>query len=56
MDGQNAEVVVVDVKMPFWSMVMFMVKWAIASIPAILILVVLAVIIAGLLGGMFGGN
>lgn len=34
------ETVVVDVKMPFWSMVVFMVKWAIAAIPALIILIV----------------
>lgn len=31
-------VVVTDVRMPFWSMVTFMVKWALASIPAVIIL------------------
>jgi hypothetical protein len=55
VDTQNSEVVVVDVRMPFWSMVVFMVKWSIAAIPAIIILVVLVAIIAGVLGGMFGG-
>ena len=35
-------VVVVDVQMRFWSMVVFMVKWALASIPALVILGVLA--------------
>jgi hypothetical protein len=35
------EVVVTDIRMPFISMVMFMVKWAIASIPAMVILLVL---------------
>jgi hypothetical protein len=38
MEAQNAEVVVADIKMPFWSMITFMVKWVIASIPAFLIL------------------
>jgi hypothetical protein len=56
MDAQKAEVVVVDVKMPFWSMVTFMVKWAIAAIPAILILVVLGAMLAGLVVGMFSGR
>ena len=32
------EVVVTDVRMSFASMVVFMVKWAIANIPAIIIL------------------
>jgi hypothetical protein len=31
-------VIVTNIKMPFWSMVVFMIKWAIASIPAIIIL------------------
>jgi hypothetical protein len=53
MEAQNAEVVVIDIKMPFWSMVAFMVKWVIASIPAILILVVLGVMLSGFLGGIF---
>lgn len=48
-------VVVVDVKMPFLSMVTFMVKWAIASIPAIIILLVLGAMAAAVLGGIFGG-
>lgn len=35
-------VVVADIDMPFGSMVRFMVKWAIATIPAMLILGILA--------------
>ncbi|SHM76745.1 hypothetical protein SAMN05216288_4245 [Pseudomonas punonensis] len=38
-----APVVIIDVNMRFWSMVAFMVKWAIASIPALLIIMVLLV-------------
>ena len=37
-------IVVTDIHMPFWSMVIFMVKWALASIPAIIILTVIAVL------------
>jgi hypothetical protein len=37
------EIVVTDIHMPFFSMVNFMVKWAIASIPAMIILFVLGV-------------
>lgn len=47
-------VVVVDVKMPFLSMVIFMVKWAIASIPAIIILFVIAMMLAWVLNGFYG--
>lgn len=35
------EVVVSDIKMPLGSMVVFMVKWAIAAIPALIILALL---------------
>ena len=43
------EVVVTDVKMSFSSMVVFMVKWAIATIPAIIILTAVGSITLGLL-------
>jgi len=55
MDSQNNEVTVVDIKMSFWSMVVFMVKWVLASIPAIMILLFLGAMTAGLLGGFLGG-
>lgn len=42
MNEVQQQVVVVDVRMRFWSMVVFMVKLAIASIPAVLILYLLA--------------
>jgi len=44
------KVVVVDVNIPFGSMVGLMVKWAIATIPAFLILYFLAVTVIELLG------
>ena len=43
-----AAVTVIDVQMPFWSMVVFMVKWAIAAIPAVLILVIVGVGLAAI--------
>jgi hypothetical protein len=49
--GSN-DVAVVDIKMPFWSMVFFMVKWAIASIPAIIILVIVGSVFFGVLTGI----
>lgn len=41
-NAARQEVVVTDVHMSFGSMITFMVKWAIASIPALLILMLLA--------------
>ena len=51
------QVVVTDIRMPFWSMVTFMVKWVIASIPAFLILGVLWVVLMAVFGmmGRMGG-
>jgi hypothetical protein len=55
MSVQNdSRVVVVDIKMPFMSMVIFMVKWAIAAIPAFIILSVIGAVIMTILHGMMG--
>lgn len=51
-------VVVVDVNMSFWSMVVFMVKWVIATIPAAIILaaIIFAIVsIFGILSGAVSG-
>jgi hypothetical protein len=55
MTEYNSNVVVTDIKMPFSSMVIFMVKWAVASIPAIIILSILFGIGAALFSGFFSG-
>jgi hypothetical protein len=48
-------VVVTDVRMSFLSMVVFMVKWIVASIPAFIILSIIGSIIMMLLGNMMSG-
>lgn len=53
---ESSEVIVTDIKMSFSSMVVFMVKWAIATIPAIVILTVagsLTLVILKLIFGNF---
>jgi hypothetical protein len=47
-------VVVTDIEMPFGSMVRFMIKWALASIPAALILVTIVVVAAAGIGTVGG--
>jgi len=49
------KVSVTDLDMPFLSMVRFMVKWAIAAIPALLILMILGAVFWALLLGFFAG-
>jgi|GWRWMinimDraft_11_1066019.scaffolds.fasta_scaffold91976_1 hypothetical protein len=51
-DTNKQTVVVTDIRMPFFSMVIFMVKWAIAAIPALCILIVFGVLTWGMLGGL----
>ena len=47
-------VVVTDINMPFFSMVIFMVKWVIASIPAFIILSILGAVLSGIFGAFMG--
>ena len=53
MDESVQKVSVSDVSMPFGSMVVFILKWTLASIPAMLIIFLIAMVIAGIFGGMF---
>jgi hypothetical protein len=53
MAGEKQEVVVTDIKVHFWSMVVLMVEWALAAIPALVILYVAAVVIAMVLDAVF---
>jgi len=48
-------VTVTDIQMPFGSMVIFMIKWAIASIPAAIILFLIASVFTVVFGGVFSG-
>jgi hypothetical protein len=49
-NGSLNEIVVTDIKMPFLSMVTFMIKWAIASIPAFIILFIMFSVVAAVFG------
>ncbi|MBP6583533.1 MAG: hypothetical protein KA204_08760 [Chromatiaceae bacterium] len=55
MEYRNAgEVTVVDIKMPFLSIVVFMVKASIAAIPAVIILTLVGSLVMSILGSLFG--
>lgn len=43
------EVIIVDIEMKFWSVVWLMVQWAIASIPAFIILFILITLFTAML-------
>ncbi len=56
VEPRPAQVTVIDVDMPFWSMVQFMFKWALATIPAALMLVLLGAMIWLVLAGLGVGR
>ena len=51
--ASRTEVKVVDLTMPFGSMVVFILKWVIASIPAMIILFLIGAVLAAVFGGIF---
>ena len=53
MNEPVQQVSVRDVSMPFGSMVVFILKWTLASIPAMLIILLVGLAVAGLFGGLF---
>jgi hypothetical protein len=50
-DAVPVRVAVRDFDMPFWNIMLFMVKWVIASIPALIILLTVMILVGGLLVG-----
>jgi len=53
MDTEKQEIIVTDIQIPFISMVVLMVKMAIASIPALMILSVIGGLFSLLFGSLF---
>ena len=54
-EPQRQEVVIVDFQMKFWSIVKLMVKFAIASIPALVILFLIGLVMSSILAGIGAG-
>jgi len=55
MADSTQEVVVTDIKIPFFSMVVLMVKWSLAAVPAVIILIVIGSVLSAALSAIFGG-
>jgi len=55
-ERNQQHVTITDIKMPFLSMVVFMVKAAIASIPAFIILSLIGSVMFAVLGFSFGSG
>lgn len=56
MSKSDSEVVDTDIKMPFGSMIVFMVKLAIATIPAVIILSAVGTLTFALINFFLGGT
>ena len=56
MNGPDQRIVVVDLRIPFFRLVFFFVKVALASIPAAIILGVIAFVVTAVLAMLLGGN
>ncbi len=56
MADDRHEVVVTDVKIPFWSLLMLMVKLAIAAIPAFIILMLIGAVASMVMAAVFGSG
>lgn len=56
MADDKREVIVTDVKIPFWSLVILMVKLAIAAIPAFIILLIIGSVVSVVMAVIFGGG
>jgi hypothetical protein len=53
-ENKTLNVIVTDIQMPFMSMVFFMVKWVIASIPALFIVAIITSFFMAIIAGMGG--
>ena len=45
-----------DIDVPFWRIVMIMIKWSIAAIPATIILVAIWVLVMAVFAALFGSH
>jgi len=55
MSTDYGKVVVTDIRIPFGSMVILMVKWAVATMPAMIILILIGSITFGIFNALMGG-
>jgi hypothetical protein len=55
MEPVPQKVTVTDIDMPFGSMVAFIFKWTLASIPALILLLIVGGVCAAIFGGVIAG-
>jgi hypothetical protein len=55
MAEERREVVVTDIRIPFFSLMILTIKWVLASIPAFILLWLLGMVAMTLVWGLMGG-
>jgi hypothetical protein len=56
MNGPDQRVVIVDLRIPFFRLVLFLVKAALAAIPAAIILAFILTLLAAAAGALLGNS
>ena len=51
--GPPQHIVITDIHISFWRLVGIFVKWALAAIPATIVLMIIFMIVAAVIGGLF---
>jgi len=51
--GPPQHIVITDIHIPFWRLVGIFVKWALAAIPATIVLMIIFMVVAAVIGGLF---
>ena len=46
-------VVITDIHIPFWRLVGIFVKWALAAIPATIVVMIIIMVVGAVIGGLF---
>ena len=48
-------ITITDIDIPFWRLVAIFIKWAIAAIPAAIVVAIIMMIVTGIFGMLLGG-
>ena len=56
MNGQVEKIVIVDLRIPFFRLVMFFVKATLAAIPAVIIVGLLAMVVTAIIAAALGAT
>lgn len=56
MDETSQKIVIVDLRIPFFRLVFFLVKLSLAAIPAAIIVAALGFVLSAVFAALFGGH